>query len=47
MPCGNCGADRPTERRQVHLDTDEVVELALCEECRERFATADWVDLVV
>jgi len=47
MPCGNCGTDRPTDRYQIHLATDEVVELGLCDECRDRFETADWVELVV
>jgi hypothetical protein len=47
MPCGNCGENRPTDRYQVHLGDDEVVELALCDDCRERFESADWVELVV
>jgi protein-arginine kinase activator protein McsA len=47
MPCGNCDTNHPTDRHQVHLATDEVVELALCEACHERFAAADWVELVV
>jgi len=47
MRCANCDADRPVERYQIHLATDEVVDIALCEGCRHKFATADWVDAVV
>lgn len=47
MTCANCGADRPTQRYQIHLGTDEVVDIELCDDCRRKFATADWVDLVV
>jgi hypothetical protein len=47
VPCGNCGANRPAERYQIHLDTDDVVEMGLCDECRDRFENAAWVTLVV
>ena len=47
MTCTNCGSDLSIQRYHLHLSTDEVVELALCEGCRYRFVTADWVRAVV
>lgn len=47
MVCANCERDRPVERHHVHLESDEVMEMDLCEACRHKFATADWVDAVV
>ncbi|GEM_PF-1019538 len=46
-PCVNCGESVPTDRYHVHLSTDEVVEVALCESCRYKFVTAEWVRAVV
>ena len=45
--CINCGADLPARQYHVHLETDQVVELELCEGCRYKFVTADWVKAVV
>ncbi|ELY95040.1 hypothetical protein C483_01711 [Natrialba hulunbeirensis JCM 10989] len=46
--CANCGDDRlPVQWCHVYLSTDEVVEVALCEGCRYRFVTAEWVEAVV
>lgn len=45
--CGNCGEPLPVRRHHVYLSTGEVVEVALCEGCRHKFATADWVEAVV
>lgn len=48
MSCTNCGADDlAIDRYHVHLWTDQVVELDLCEPCRHAFVTADWVEFVV
>lgn len=47
MPCVNCQNDVPTRRYHVYLDSDDVVELELCEGCRYRFVTATWVSAVV
>jgi|AntRauTorckE6833_2_1112554.scaffolds.fasta_scaffold00261_17 hypothetical protein len=47
MPCANCGDDVPVDRYQVHLGTDEVLDIELCEGCRHKFATANWVEAVV
>ncbi|SDQ53836.1 hypothetical protein [Natronobacterium texcoconense] len=45
--CANCRANVPARRYHVHLSTDEVVEIPLCEGCRYKFVTAEWVDTVV
>ncbi|WP_265111909.1 hypothetical protein [Halosolutus halophilus] len=45
--CANCGDAVPTDRYHVYLATDEVVEVRLCEGCRYKFATADWVQAIV
>jgi len=47
MTCANCGKDLPVQKYDIHLSTDEVVELALCEGCRHKFVTSDWVTAVV
>ncbi|WP_255190603.1 hypothetical protein [Natronobeatus ordinarius] len=47
MTCTNCGANLPIRRYHLHLSTGEVVELALCEGCRYKFVTADWVKAVI
>ena len=48
VPCANCGEDAvAVRRRHVYLSTDEVVELELCEGCRYKFVTAEWVAAVV
>lgn len=47
MACTNCGEDVPAERYHVYLSTGQVVELPLCEGCRYKFVTADWVHAVV
>ena len=46
-PCANCGDPVPTDRYHVYLSTDEVVEVALCEGCRHKFVTAEWVQAIV
>ncbi|WP_154660555.1 hypothetical protein [Halopiger goleimassiliensis] len=46
--CANCGVRVDTvSRHHVYLETDEVVELELCEGCRYKFVTAEWVTAVV
>ncbi|AXR78011.1 hypothetical protein [Natrarchaeobaculum sulfurireducens] len=46
--CANCGHDTSGTRwHHVYLSTDEVVELSLCEGCRYKFVTAEWVTAVV
>lgn len=46
--CANCGETAlPARRRHVYLSTDEVVEVDLCEGCRYKFVTAEWVEAVV
>ncbi|EMA41791.1 hypothetical protein [Halobiforma nitratireducens] len=45
--CTNCRARAPSRQYHVHLSTAEVVEISLCEGCRYKFVTADWVDAVV
>ncbi|ELY45095.1 hypothetical protein C495_09140 [Natronorubrum sulfidifaciens JCM 14089] len=48
MTCTNCGAtEYPIERYHVHLSTGQVVEFTLCEGCRHKFVTAEWVEAVV
>ena len=47
MACVNCGEDLPAERYHVYLPSNEVVELALCEGCRHKLVTADWVSAVI
>ena len=47
MRCANCGGDVPTQRYHVYLATEEIIELPLCEGCRYKFVTADWVTAVV
>ncbi|WIV68560.1 hypothetical protein [Natrialbaceae archaeon AArc-T1-2] len=47
MTCANCGDDVPIQRYHVYLDTNEVVEVVLCEGCRYKFVTANWVTAVV
>lgn len=47
MRCANCGDAVPVRQYHVYLATDEVVELSLCEGCRYKFVTADWVTAVV
>ena len=47
MRCANCQESRPVRRYHVYLATEEVVELNLCEGCRYRFVTAEWVTAVV
>lgn len=46
-PCANCGEDLPTQRYHVYLSTGQVLEIELCEGCRHKYVTADWVDAVV
>ncbi|ELY62467.1 hypothetical protein C490_17933 [Natronobacterium gregoryi SP2] len=45
--CANCEEELPSRRYHVHLSTDDAVELPLCEGCRYKFVTAEWVDTVV
>lgn len=45
--CANCGDAVPTSRYHIYLSTDEVVEVSLCEGCRYKFVTSDWVQAVV
>ncbi|WP_195893003.1 hypothetical protein [Halopiger djelfimassiliensis] len=46
--CANCGDETlPVSRYHIYLSTDEVIEVVLCEGCRYKFATADWVNAVV
>lgn len=46
--CANCEVETAAVRRyHVYLSTDEVVELPLCEGCRHKFVTAEWVTAVV
>lgn len=46
--CANCGENAlPVHRCHVYLATDEVVEVDLCEGCRYKFVTAEWVEAVV
>ncbi|MDS0477076.1 hypothetical protein [Natrinema sp. 1APR25-10V2] len=47
LTCANCGDAVPVRQYHVYLATDEVVELPLCEGCRYKFVTADWVTAVV
>lgn len=48
MACSNCGeAEFPVERYHVHLAAGQVLELELCEGCRHKFVTADWVEFVI
>lgn len=47
MTCDNCEEDLPIQRHHVYLSSNEVVELDLCEGCRHKFVTADWVAAVV
>lgn len=48
VTCVNCGEeDYPVDQYHVHLSTDQVIELELCEGCRHKFVTADWVEFVV
>lgn len=35
------------DRRHVHLDSGQVVEIQLCEGCRHKFVTSDWVEFVL
>ena len=46
-PCANCGADLPAHRYHIHLSTGQVLEIVLCEGCRHKYVTADWVDAVI
>jgi predicted SprT family Zn-dependent metalloprotease len=45
--CTNCEEDLPTQRYHIHLSKGEVLEIMLCEECRHKFATADWVEAMI
>jgi predicted SprT family Zn-dependent metalloprotease len=45
--CANCGEDLPTQRYHIHLSTGEVLEIVLCEQCHQKFVTADWVDAMI
>lgn len=45
--CANCGDDLPTQRYHIHLSTEEIMEIMLCEGCRHKFATATWVDTLI
>ncbi|MDQ2050402.1 hypothetical protein RBH26_07870 [Natronolimnohabitans sp. A-GB9] len=45
--CVNCGEELPVRRYHVHLTTEQAVVLELCEGCRYKFVTADWVTAVV
>lgn len=45
--CANCGEADPVQQYHVHLERGEVVEVELCEGCRHKFVTADWVRAVV
>lgn len=48
MRCRNCGeTELAVTEHHVHLSTGQVVEMALCESCRYRFVTADWVNAVI
>ncbi|MBX0296197.1 hypothetical protein [Haloarcula nitratireducens] len=47
MTCANCGQEIAARRYHVHLSTGEAMEIALCESCRHKFVTADWVTAVV
>ncbi len=48
MDCRNCeSATGAVEAYHLHLWTGRVLEIALCEGCRRKFVTAEWVDAVV
>ncbi|WP_458208150.1 hypothetical protein [Haladaptatus sp. NG-SE-30] len=47
VTCYNCEEDLPVQRYHVHLSTGEVLELVLCEGCRYKFVTSDWVAAVI
>lgn len=48
MRCTNCGANEyPVQQYHVHLATDQVVEVRLCEGCRHKFVSSDWVEFVI
>ncbi|MFC7225247.1 hypothetical protein ACFQKF_19420 [Halalkalicoccus sp. GCM10025322] len=43
----NCRDDPPTQRYHIHLSTEEIVEIMLCDGCRHKFVTANWVDALI
>lgn len=45
--CANCAEPLPAHRCHIHLATGEVLEIVLCDGCRDKFVTADWVDAVI
>lgn len=45
--CTNCGEALPAQRYHIHLSTDEVLEIMLCEGCHHKFVAADWVDVMI
>lgn len=45
--CANCEEVLPVEQYHVHLSSGEVLEIVLCDGCRYKFATADWVEAVL
>lgn len=47
VPCANCEEALPTQRYHVHLSSGEVLEIMLCDGCRHKFVTSEWVETVV
>ncbi|WP_167768543.1 hypothetical protein [Haloarcula amylovorans] len=47
MTCANCKRDIAARRYHVHLSSGEAMEIMLCEGCRHKFVTAEWVTTVV
>lgn len=48
VSCSNCGVEEySVEQYHVHLDSGRVLEMELCEGCRSKFVTADWVEAVL
>lgn len=45
--CGNCGDALAKRRYHIYLETNEVLEAPLCVPCRDKFAAAEWVALVI
>ncbi len=45
--CANCGKNLPAQRYHIHLSTGKVLEIVLCEQCHQKFGTADWVDAMI
>lgn len=45
--CVNCGEPGRVRRYHIYLSTEDVVELSLCEGCRYKFVTSEWVRAVI